>query len=664
MKKTYKSIFSSIKTKLILAMVATAAIPLLVSTAISYNTSTSNAKYTAKEQNEWSAWYLQSELNTIFSKGESALYSIAAAQDTVEFFTTGENADTVRYQMQYVNKVIGDGNEITLVDTNGQMILRSDDRPLSNVADRDYFKGAMSGKTFASEIMVSSSTKLRSICLAVPVYQPGTKNILGVAYRSYDLAQLHEVLVDGGGESFILDRNGIMAAHSLFDITVDDEPVDLSESPFVASGEESGTYEEEFQGENLYISFVKEPVSGVIVCMTVPVDQVLRNARLSALTTVVLGIVLLVLGALFAFFIANSYTKPILAVNKTLSNLAQGHFNKIDKYADRKDEFGHIVNNTNSLIDKLSSIVGSIVNSSSTVGESSDELSMMADQIAATAESVAVAVQQIATGAVQQAEEIQSAAQSTSKITDAVESVQGSTNEMNTLADRMKKASEASSSSLATLQETSTSMTIKIEEIAAKIATTQNAVSNINERVEGISDIAAQTNLLSLNASIEAARAGEAGKGFAVVAEEIRKLADNSESLASEIAVLMNELLSESQEAVKAAGFVMDGNMEQQKALGETLNAVTGMLSDIDETVTSVTKISGEADTCVSSNTVVARAMSSLSAISEENAASTETTGASVEELSATVSTLADSATHLRDIAEQLNEEMKFFKIA
>ena len=228
----------------------------------------------------------------------------------------------------------------------------------------------------------------------------------------------------------------------------------------------------------------------------------------------------------------------------------------------------------------------------------------------------------------------------------------------------MKNASEASSSSLATLQNSSSDMTLKIEEIAQKIASTQNAVTNINERVEGISGIAAQTNLLSLNASIEAARAGDAGKGFAVVAEEIRKLADDSESLASEIRVLMDELLAEAEQAVTAATHVMNGNMEQQKAIGETFDAVQGMLQDIDETVDSVTKISGEADTCVASNAVVSNAMSSLSAISEENAASTETTGASVEELSATVTTLAESATHLKGIAERLNEEMKFFKIA
>ncbi|MBQ5425788.1 MAG: hypothetical protein IIU31_01305, partial [Pseudobutyrivibrio sp.] len=64
----------------------------------------------------------------------------------------------------------------------------------------------------------------------------------------------------------------------------------------------------------------------------------------------------------------------------------------------------------------------------------------------------------------------------------------------------------------------------------------------------------------------------------------------------------------------------------------------------------------------VTSNDVVSDAMSSLSAISEENAASSETTGASVQELSATVSSLANSADDLKEIAQKLNEEMLFFK--
>ena len=415
--------------------------------------------------------------------------------------------------------------------------------------------------------------------------------------------------------------------------------------------------------ENLHIfSWVKEPISGWTIAVAEQDSVVMAEARQSALITVGIGIFLVILGVIISLIIANSFVKPILDVNNSLSILAEGGFDSISGYSKRKDEFGEIVRNFNDVIKRLQDIVNNIKESANTVTISSEDLADMANQISATTEGVSNAVQEIATGAVQQAEEIQEAAENVGKITDAVTGVQNSTGNMESLAGKMKEASEASSTSLMNLQQSSSDMTSKIEEIARTISATQDAVANINERVDGISDIASQTNLLSLNASIEAARAGEAGKGFAVVAEEIRKLADDSDSMAQEIRKEMDELLREAEAAVAAADLVKEGNLEQQEAIGATLESVNGMLQDIDGTVLGVRDIAGGANTCVTSNEVVSDAMSSLSAISEENAASSETTGASVEELSATVSQLADSASNLKRIAEKLNEEMSFFK--
>ena len=664
MKKTVKlHKKTSVKTKLIAIMLLVAIIPLLVAMAISYKISTDNAKEVTRQNLDWQAKYIESEIDNIFTKCETALKSFASSQQTIAFLK-GELTDSseVKAQMVAINESFGDTNTIVMSNTSGDMVLRSDDGALKNIAERDYFQGAMSGSTFISNVFISSVTSTRNICVAVPIYDNDKKTVLGVVHKTLNPDDIHELLAANAEEAFLVDKEATMVAHSDFEIAVDDEPVSYPTSPYMTSDEETGFYVSTAKGYPVYCSYVKNPVSGYTVCAAKTEADVVAEANRGAMLIVVVGIIMALAVFVLSFFVSRSFTNPIIEVNKLLSALANGEFRKADKHTDRSDEFGEMIGNANSLIDKLSSIVGHIKNSSNTVGESSEELSNMADQIAATTESVAEAVQQIASGAAEQAEEVQSAVESTNQITHAVDDVQSSTADMSNLANRMKAASEASSDSLSTLQNTSSEMTTKIEEISTKISSTQNAVANINERVEGISGIAAQTNLLSLNASIEAARAGEAGKGFAVVAEEIRKLADDSESLASEIRSLMDELLAEAEDAVNAAAQVMMGNEEQQKALGETLVAVDGMLKDIEETVTSVTQISGAADTCVSSNTVVANAMSSLSAISEENAASTETTGASVEELSATVTTLAESATHLKDIAEQLNEEMKFFK--
>ena len=558
---------------------------------------------------------------------------------------------------------MNDGNDnIVISKVSGDQLVRTDRAELTNISDRDYFVQAVTtGEPAISDVVVSKSVGNRITIICVPIYNEAHTQIIGTIQRSFDLNVLHEFLAENIADGYICDRAGMMVAHAQFEITPEDE-YDLSSYEFVGSSETSGLITAKFDGNLTYMSWVREPISGYVVAVSKQNAEIMGPAIRSALITVVIGAILLILGIAISLVVATSFTKPIIAVTDTITKLADGRFKKIDGYSKRKDEFGEIVRSTNSVIEKLGSIVSAIKQSASTVTVSSEDLADMANQIAATTDTVANAVQEIATGAVQQAEEIQEAAENVGKITDAVGGVQSSTDNVENLAGRMKEASQTSSKSLVSLQNSSSDMTAKIEEIARTISATQNAVANINERVEGISGIAAQTNLLSLNASIEAARAGEAGKGFAVVAEEIRKLADDSDSMAQDIRTEMDELLKQAEAAVEAANLVKQGNLEQQEAIGGTLESVNGMLEDIDGTVDGIRDIAGGASTCVTSNDVVSDAMSSLSAISEENAASSETTGASVQELSATVASLANSADDLKDIAVKLNQEMEFFK--
>ena len=462
-------------------------------------------------------------------------------------------------------------------------------------------------------------------------------------------------------DAFVMDRNKIMAAHAKMDIGPEDE-YDLSSATYGSGPDEGTIIDANSFDSKLIMSWFTDATTGYRIVVSADYNEAMSSAKMTAMITVIVGLAMLILASIISLFMANSFTNPVKAVNESLSKLADGHFAKIDKFTKQKDEFGAMVNNTNTVIEKLDNIVTSIKESASDVETSSMELSDMADQISQTAEDVSNAVQEIASGATQQADEIQSASENVGNIGDAVVDVQSSTNDLEGLAGRMQEASEASSASLSNLQESSNEMTGKIDEISSTISATQNAVTNINDKVEGISSIATQTNLLSLNASIEAARAGEAGKGFAVVAEEIGKLAEDSKKMADDIRQEMDILLDQSKAAVSAAESIKDSNITQQSALGETLTSVNSMLEDIASTVGGVQRIARGAQTCESSKNAVVDTMSALSAISEENAASSEETGASMEELSATVTTLAGSANNLKEIAEKLNEEMSFFK--
>ena len=653
----------SIKTKLITVMVLVMAIPLTVAVIVSYVTSTNKALADAQDSMEWEAWYIEDKYVMAMETNVSMIRAIAG-NPTIINFVNGEADipyDAVQATLLECDAVLGDGENTSITDVTGMQIARGKGDFIS-VADREYFQQAISGQIYVSNVTVSKTNGRRMVTFAVPIYD-GDK-IIGIVHRNYDLNNFHEMLAKESKHAFMVDRNGQVAAHSQYEIgegANDEEMRDTAQ--FYTAGDESGFYLGDIgTGEKAYLAYVREPNSNFIICTVKSESDVLSAARKAATIVIGVGLILLVVAIVISILMARSFINPIKAVEGSLSALADGRFSKVEKYDARKDEFGLISKATNSLIEKLDEIVTNIKNSAQNVGTSSDELSDMATQISHTADDVSNAVQEIASGATQQADEIQDANDNAALIGDAVTGVQDSSRSLTELADKMKKTSEVSSKSLASLQDTSTQMTGKIDDISQTIAATQNAVNTISEKVEGITSIASQTNLLSLNASIEAARAGEAGRGFAVVAEEISKLADDSGKLADEIRVEMEKLLSQSKAAVDAAADVKKGNSDQQVALGETLEAVNGMLEDINSTVDGVKLISEGADTCESSKNAVIDTMSALSAISEENAASSEETGASMEELSATVTTLAGAANDLKDIANKLNEDMKFFK--
>ena len=394
-----------------------------------------------------------------------------------------------------------------------------------------------------------------------------------------------------------------------------------------------------------------------------PTAEMNKTIRKSILSILSIGIVIMVITLIIVFFVANKLVTAIIAVNTLINDLSVGVFRKTDVMTDRGDEIGQIINNTNSLVDVLTNVINDIKNIANTIRNHSTDLSDTSSQIRDTTEGVSIAAQELAKGAMDQNESIEKMTDNLDMLSDAIHTVAENATALAISSAEIDTVSKDSASALSQLVDNMNVMEDSVAEIATTMEDTNQAVINVNQKVDGITSIADQTNLLALNASIEAARAGEAGRGFAVVAEEIGNLAKESSNTADEIRQEMKELLSQAGKAREKADEANNIGKNVTAVLNETVEKINTLISSINGTIEGVNNISALTQECDASKVVILESVNSLSSISEENAASTQETSASMQEMSANIHVLANSAQELKTVAEKLDEDLEFFKI-
>ncbi len=587
------------------------------------------------------------------------------------------------------NSLIVNPNEATLVDSQkrfGPYLSKNDNEItttlIEGLDDKNvsqwYWVPKEEGRTVLTEpydYSVNGQTVLMTT-ISVPLVNASGK-FFGVLTADVSIDYLNELtksVAPEGGYAAIITNNGVLTANSfgkeLDGQNMQDDPAWTSIRKTMENGELTSMYidsnELKDKAYNVFAPMILEDIDETWTVQIVLAEaKILETYNHVFVYTIIASIIMVALMTAASVLFIYKQLKPLKFLRSSIETAAEGDLTqKVEEKYIKQDEIGAVALAYNNMLDKTNSAIKAVLNSTTLLNQSSNQVHEAFNEIVSSSQEVSVAINEIAQGASKQSEDTEETNYRMMDLSDQIDAITALSNEMDELSLKTNVTTEKGMQEVQSLHEHNIGTNEMNGRIQQQMELLASNIANINQIIGSIQSITEQTNLLALNASIEAARAGEHGKGFAIVAEEVRKLAEQSKNETEVIKSTVESILENSQQTVA----VIASNAELMQSQNESVQSTQLAFkdnSDLSRAIaTSISELMTQLSTMLEHKNQAIMSIQSISAISEETAASAEQVSASAMDQQAELQKVAESMQNMNDISNELQEVVNRFKLA